>query len=107
LDAVFASRTLEQWKERFASFTGVWAPALKFAELHDHPQVAENGYLPELTSNDGVDFRLVSSAMHFDESPTAPAGPAPEIGQDTELLLMESGFEWDEIEALRSRGGFG
>jgi len=107
LDAVFASRPLEEWKERFGDFSGVWAPALKFKELHEHTQVAANGFLPELTSNEGLDFRLVSSAMHFDETPTAPAGPAPEIGQDTELLMMESGFEWEEIEKIRARGGLG
>ncbi len=107
LDAVFAARTLEEWKEKFADFTGVWAPALQFAELHGHPQVEANGYLPHLTSNEGVEFRLVSSAMHFDETPTEPAGPAPEIGQDTEMLLLESGLEWDEIEEIRRRGGLG
>jgi formyl-CoA transferase len=107
LDAVFAARTLDEWTPRFADFSGVWAPALKFRELHDHEQVAANGYLPALTSNDGIEFRLVSSAMHFDEVPTAPAGPAPEIGQHTELVLMECGFEWEEIEDIRSRGGLG
>ncbi len=107
LDAVFASRTLEAWIARFEGFSGVWAPALKFRELYDHAQVEANGYLPALTSTEGVDFRLVSSAMHFDESPTTPAGPAPEIGQDTELLLMEAGYEWEQIEDIRNRGGLG
>lgn len=107
LDAVFATRPLAEWNARFASFSGVWAPALKFRELHDHEQVAANGYLPALTSNDGVDFRLVSSAMHFDEAPTTPAGPAPELGQHTEMILMETGFEWEEIEEVRNRGGLG
>jgi formyl-CoA transferase len=107
LDAVFIEYTLEKWKARFADFSGVWAPALKFRELHEHAQVAANGYLPQLTNNEGLDFRLVSSAMHFDETPTAPAGPAPELGQDTELVLMEAGFDWDEIEEARARGGLG
>lgn len=107
LDAVFATRTLEEWKAKFADFSGVWAPALNFKELHQHPQALANGYLPELTSNDGVTFRLVSSAMHFDETPTTPAGPAPEAGQHTELVLMDYGFEWDEIEAVRAKGAFG
>jgi formyl-CoA transferase len=107
LDAVFASRTLAEWNERFRNFSGVWAPALKFKELYDHPQVKANGYLPRLTSNEGVEFNLVSSAMHFDETPTQPAGPAPEMGQDTEMLLMEAGLDWEEIGRIRARGGLG
>ena len=29
-------------------------------------------------------------------------GPPPELGQDTETCLMELGYSWDEIEALRA-----
>ncbi len=107
LDAVFATRTLDDWIARFQGFSGVWAPALKFKELHEHPQVDANGYLANLTGNDGREFRLVSTAMHFDEEPTAPEKPAPDLGQDTELLLLEKGFDWEEIEAVRERGGLG
>jgi crotonobetainyl-CoA:carnitine CoA-transferase CaiB-like acyl-CoA transferase len=107
LDAIFGARTLEQWQKRFEGFSGVWAPALKFRELHDHPQVEANGYLPRITGHDGSEFRLVSAAMHFDEEPTAPAGPAPELGQDTETVLLDAGFEWEEIEKLREQGGLG
>ncbi|MGE0384166.1 MAG: CaiB/BaiF CoA transferase family protein [Gammaproteobacteria bacterium] len=107
LDRIFGSRTLAQWQARFQGFSGVWAPALKAHELHDHPQVHANGFLPAVTGNDGNEFRLVSTAMHFDETPTAPAGPAPELGQDTEAILLDCGLEWEEIESLRARGGLG
>jgi formyl-CoA transferase len=107
LDATFAKRPLDEWKKRFADFSGVWAPALKFKELHEHPQVLAGGYLPTVTGNDGQQFRLVSTAMHFDDEPTTPAGPAPEIGQDTEAVLLDAGYEWEEIEAVRARGALG
>ena len=107
LDATFAMRTLEEWKEALQGLTGVWAPALDVKEIHDHPQVEPNGFLPTVTGRDGTEFRLVAPAMHFDEVPTRPAGPAPELGQDTEAVLLDAGLEWDEIGALRERGGLG
>jgi len=107
LDATFAQRTLEEWKEKLQALSGVWAPALDYREIHEHPQVAANGFLPTVTGHDGLDFKLVSPAMHFDGQATAPAGPAPELGQDTETILMDAGLDWDAISLLRERGGLG
>lgn len=107
LDAIFAERTLEEWKPRLQALSGVWAPALTVRELHGHPQVEANGFLPTVTSHDGHAFRLVSPPMHFDGAPAVPEGPAPELGADTEGVLLEAGLDWDEIAALRARGGLG
>ena len=46
LEATFRTKTLAQWRQQLDSFTGVWAPVLNPAEVHDHVQVVANGYLP-------------------------------------------------------------
>lgn len=107
LDALFAGHPLDTWMSKLASFSGVWAPALFPQELHAHAQVEANGYLPRVTDGQGNQFRLVASAMHFDEQPTAPSSAGPEIGEHTELLLLEAGLDWDEISRIREMGGFG
>ncbi len=107
LDEIFGSATLDEWKSRLANFSGVWAPVLDVKEVHNHPQIEPNGMLPKLTDNDGIEFRIVASPMSFDDEPTVPQGAAPELGQDTELILMDAGFDWDEISALRETGALG
>lgn len=107
LDAIFATATLEEWKQRLEKFSGVWAPVITVQEVHQHPQVEPNGYLPTLTDNDGVTFKIVSSPMSFDDEPTVPQGAAPELGQDTEMILLEAGMDWDAITAVRETGGLG
>jgi formyl-CoA transferase len=107
LDAVFATRTLPEWIERFEGFTGVWAPVLSFKEIHEHRQVAANGFLPSVTGNDGLEFRLVAPPMHFDGEHSAPAGPAPELGQHTEEVLLDAGLAWDAISQARDDGVLG
>jgi len=107
LDEIFATANLDEWKQRLATFSGVWAPVLSVQEVHRHPQIDPNGYLPTLTDNDGVTFRIVSAPMSFDDEPTVPQGAAPELGQDTEMILMDAGMDWDEIGALRSAGALG
>lgn len=49
-------------------------------------------------------MHLVAPPMMFDEQTTLPRGPVPEIGQHIEEILLELGFEWEEIERLRESG---
>jgi formyl-CoA transferase len=107
LDEIFGARPLAEWMERLANFSGVWAPVLDVKEVHHHQQIEPNGYLPRLTDNDGVEFRIVASPMSFDDEPTVPSGPAPALGQDTEMILLEAGMDWDEISAIRDTGALG
>lgn len=107
LDAAFLEMTLDEIKDRFAGFSGVWAPVLRPTELHEHPQVAVNGFLPSVTAHDGSDYRIVAAPAHFSGHTTAPPGPAPALGQHTEEVLLEAGLDWDAISALREAGGLG
>lgn len=107
LDEAFRKRTAAEWSERFADFTGAWSIAVTPAEVHQHVQAAPNGYLPEVTGANGVTFRLVAPPMEFDETIVPPRGPAPEIGQHTEEILLEHGFDWDKISELRQSGALG
>ena len=67
-------RTLAEWRDVLADFNGVWSPAGTFAEIHESPQVAANGYLPQVTGNDGSSFRLVAPPYQFDGEHVTPRG---------------------------------
>ena len=96
LDRVFASRTLDEWREKLETMEGVWAPMQTPREIHEDRQVIANGYLPEVEGSDGSRFKLAQSPVQFDE--VAPElKSAPEHGQHTEEVLLELGISWDEI----------
>jgi crotonobetainyl-CoA:carnitine CoA-transferase CaiB-like acyl-CoA transferase len=103
LDAIFAQRTLEEWKQALATTEGVWAPVQRPLELYDDPQVLANGYLPEVELGDGSRCQLVNSPVHFDGEPAA-LRHAPECGQDTEQVLLELGLDWDDLARYRASG---
>jgi crotonobetainyl-CoA:carnitine CoA-transferase CaiB-like acyl-CoA transferase len=108
LDEVFGSKSLDEWVAAFHDFSGVWAPVITPLEVHDHQQVEPNGYLPEVTALDGTStFKVVSPPQHFGGEHTTPAGPAPELGQHTEEVLLDYGLDWDAIGALREAGALG
>jgi crotonobetainyl-CoA:carnitine CoA-transferase CaiB-like acyl-CoA transferase len=48
-------------------------------------------------------LRLVSAPVQFDGRPGALT-PAPEHGAHTELILLEMGFDWDQIGAFKDAG---
>ncbi len=107
LDATFATRSLAEWQKALADFSGVWSTVATFEEIRRSAQVAANGYLPEVIGHDGTPFQLVAPPYQFDEQPTRPRGPAPEVGQHTEEVLLDSGLSWEEIGACHEQGALG
>ena len=103
LDALFAERTLAEWREKLATMEGPWAPMQTAEEIHDDPQVIANGYLRDVDGGDKGHFKLVASPVQFDES-QPEISASPEHGQHTEEVLLELGLEWDEIAAGKKSG---
>jgi crotonobetainyl-CoA:carnitine CoA-transferase CaiB-like acyl-CoA transferase len=106
LEAIFAARTLAEWRVALATVEGVWAPLQTARELTADPQAVANGYLPEVEHPNGARFTLVASPVQFDETPPA-LRPAPDLGQHTEEVLLELGLTWEEIGAGKESGAIG
>ncbi len=103
LDAVFAGRTLEDWKQALAGLDAPWAPVQSVNELLDDPQVLANDYLGTVDDGLGGSYRLPNVPVQFDGRP-AHLRRAPEHGEHTEELLLEVGYGWDDITALQADG---
>ncbi len=102
LDEEFAHRTFAEWKELLSGFDAPWAPVQSVAELLDDPQVVANGYIAEVSDAD-VDYRLPAVPVQFDQQPPE-LRRAPEHSEHTETLLLELGYEWDAIGAMKDAG---
>ena len=103
LDEAFGSQPLSYWQEALADFAGVWSPFQTLDELYEDPQVIANGYLPSMTAGNGDDIQLVASPAQFDEV-AVEVTRAPEHGEHTELLLLDMGYDWDQIAAMKESG---
>ena len=104
LEQLFLTRDSSRWIERLEHHDVPHAPVLDYAGVAEHPQFWENGYIQEIDHPAWGRTRIVGPPVQMSATPPRVQGPPPEPGQHTEELLLEAGYSWPEIEALRERG---
>jgi crotonobetainyl-CoA:carnitine CoA-transferase CaiB-like acyl-CoA transferase len=103
LDATLASRSLEEWGKIFDENDVWWAPVFNVFDVVNDPVSQRAGVVVEVEGPEGP-TKAISSPADFLETPQAPRGTAPELGQHTEEVLLELGYDWDRIVSLKERG---
>ncbi len=104
LDREFSRHSFVQCKHLLGKLDAPWAPVQRVEELPDDPQVVANDYIGEVLSDDGEPlYRLPAVPVQFDERPPR-LRRAPEYGEHTEMILLELGYEWEQIARLHNAG---
>jgi crotonobetainyl-CoA:carnitine CoA-transferase CaiB-like acyl-CoA transferase len=99
LDRELGQRTTGEWLAHFAGAVPA-APINDLAQALDNPFVTEHGRLQELPHPVKGTYRMVAPPVRCaGEEP--PARAAPQLGEHTEALLKELGYDAARIRALR------
>ena len=107
LNAVFATKSLDEWAAIFDREDVWWAPVQQAHEVIDDPQAhAAGGFVdvPVTDSGEGETVKMVASPVDFAGTPWAPRSMPPEFAQHTEEVLLELGYDWDRIIELKDAG---
>jgi crotonobetainyl-CoA:carnitine CoA-transferase CaiB-like acyl-CoA transferase len=104
LDAIFATRPLPEWGERFDRAGMWWAAVQTTEDVIADPQARAAGVFIEVPQPDADPAPAVASPIDFSGTPWSVSGPAPECGQHTEDVLLELGYDWEAIGALKEKG---
>jgi len=100
--ALFASKSLAEWRAILAQQDGQWDVVQYVGEIGADRQALANRYLQHVDADERK-IPLVSVPMQFDGSPL-PTRRAPELGRDSDALLAALGYSEDAIIELKVAG---
>ena len=101
LEAIFATRTSEEWLQRLGRFNVPAAPVqdLNHALRHD-PQVRHNQTIVEVQHPTAGVVETLALPVNFQRTPASYRRPPPILGEHSLEVLREFGFAAGEIDSL-------
>jgi crotonobetainyl-CoA:carnitine CoA-transferase CaiB-like acyl-CoA transferase len=101
--ALFATKTLADWREILMRQDGQWEVVQEVGEMKDDVQVQANNYLQRADYGDGTTIPMVGLPMLFD-GVALPARRSPDLGADSDALLAGLGYDEEAIIDLKVQG---
>ena len=104
-DKIFAEKPYAYWEKHLReSGDFIFGPVQHLSELEVDPQVVANGYITEVEHPVLGSIKLSGHPIRYSETPHRIRSVAPELGQHTEEVLLELGYDWTDIERLQDSG---
>lgn len=104
LDKLFAAKARPDWEQRFKANDCIYGRIETAAEAVQDPQASANDFFAELQHPSVGPLKLVNTPVRFWQNPPSLRIPAPEVGQHTEEVLLELGYNWEDIGKLKEQG---
>ncbi len=107
IDSVIAEHPAAYWAQLFRKHDMIYEIVQDYGEIAKDEQVIANNMLTTLDHPTHGPLKIVAPSVNLSATPGTIRTPAPEFGQHTEDVLLEAGYTWDEIGALRDSGAIG
>jgi crotonobetainyl-CoA:carnitine CoA-transferase CaiB-like acyl-CoA transferase len=100
--AILADGESQAWLDRLDAAEVPCAPVLRRADVMHNVQVVNNELIEVMEQPLLGTVRQPRPAARFAHTPSRIGGPAPRIGQHTDMILSEVGYSQSEIAALKA-----
>jgi crotonobetainyl-CoA:carnitine CoA-transferase CaiB-like acyl-CoA transferase len=103
IDKIFATRPRDEWMRTLkAGGDFIYTVVNSVSDLPDDPQVKANNYVVDYEHPALGNMTLLGMPIKLSATPGDPRGHAPELGEHTEVILIDTlGYSWDDIARLR------
>ncbi len=104
LQRQFGRYSRDEWSTRLDAHDVWWAKVQHAHELIDDEQAHAAGGFVDVALSDGTTATMVATPVDFSGRSHFGTLATPELGQDTEAVLLELGWDWDRIASLKEAG---
>ncbi len=104
VESVLGERPRSEWVERFNTAGVPCGPINAIDELFDDPQVRHLGLVQSLERSDGSAIDYLGQPVTLSRTPSRVSRHTPSLGEHTDALLNELGYDAAQVAALRKRG---
>jgi formyl-CoA transferase len=104
IDDVIATKTLVQWEHIFRKNNIIFGRVASPKEVIRDPQANVNELFVRLNHSANEEMKTVATPVSFQQNPASIRSPAPELGQHTEEILLNLGYNWEDITQLKDKG---
>jgi len=99
LEEVFRTLTLEEWKFRLSGLP--FAPVQNLSEVIADPQAEANDFFIPFDHPTYGTVNMVANPIKLGKTPATIRTRAPEFSEHTEEILLDLGYDWDDIARLK------
>lgn len=106
LSSLLKTRPSEEWLSEIKGRIPV-APIRNIHETFHHPQAIARGVTTQVNHPRAGKLTIASPAVRYGEGKMQVSRPPPVLGQHTDEILAELGYDAAEVDKLRSSGAIG
>lgn len=105
LEEALAVRPTQEWWQKLNAAGVPAGPVYTVPQALDHPQVAHRGMIATYRDVPGVgrDVRIVRTGFKVNGSAPQVAAPPPQLGEHTDAILAELGYDAASVQALKEQ----
>ena len=104
VEALTLKRTVDEWMEDLGAAGVPCGRIRNVAEVCTNPQLTERGKVVERPHPTAGAVKMIGQPIELDDTPARIRSAPPLLGEHTDDVLREAGYEDGEILALRDRG---
>ncbi|MBJ7902245.1 CoA transferase [Streptomyces sp. DSM 110735] len=107
LDKTFAAKPLAEWREVLDAAGLTYGVVQTIEEFAHDPQLVANRIVVPIDDGSASPPLTVDSPVRLDQARKVPPRPAPDLGEHTDAVLRDVGYDDQQITDLRTAGVVG